>query len=263
LTPPPREIWHFDTARVGRRVLVYDTVSSTNDLAAELAAAGEDSGTLVLANFQSRGRGQYGRTWSSRPGCSLLVSVILRPEPELNRPAVLTAWAAVAVGNAVAHMTGVTPAIKWPNDLIAKGRKIAGVLIEQTAAAVVGIGLNLNQTGDDWRAEGLPAAVSIAELCGNAVDPHAAAGVLVKHLDDTFTQLALLGPANLETAWRRRLGLLGRHVVATLADGQTVAGTLRHLSFAGIELDSGDGGFRVLVPERVRSLSGDEIACPA
>jgi BirA family transcriptional regulator, biotin operon repressor / biotin---[acetyl-CoA-carboxylase] ligase len=255
-------VWHFATEHVGRSVLVYDRVESTNDLAAVLATEGVESGTVVLANFQSRGRGQYGRSWQSAAGCSLLASVVLRPEVSLNRPVILTAWAAVAVGDAVQHMAGTTPGIKWPNDLIVRGKKICGVLIEQNAAAVVGIGLNLNQTAADWQRDGLPAAVSVGELSGGAVDPHAAAGVLVKQLDDAYGRLLATGPLGLETAWRWRLGLLGRHVNATLADGQVLAGTLHNLSFAGVELDCGDGGFRVLAPERVRSLSADEIPCP-
>lgn len=263
MTPTPREVWRFDTVHVGRRVLVYDSVESTNDLAAALALDEAETGTIVLADFQTRGRGQYGRQWRSRPGCSILASVILRPPPEFNRPAVLTAWAAVAVGDAVAHMTGTTPAIKWPNDLLVRGKKVCGILIEQKAAAVVGIGLNLNQTAADWLKAGLPDAASLSEIVGQVLDPHAAAGVLVKHLDDEYARLTDAGPSALETQWRRRLGLLGRHATAALADGEVFDGTVMNLSFAGIEFDTGDGGFRAFLPERVRSLSAAESACPA
>src|SRR5687767_8862526 len=148
----PRETWHFDTERIGRRVLVYDHVDSTNTRGAELAHADPDADGLVLiADQQTAGRGQYGRVWQSRPGSSLLLSVVLRPPAELRRPVILTAWAAVSVAEAILALTGVQARIKWPNDLLVRGKKVCGILIEQSGTAgeivtVAGIGLNLNQT---------------------------------------------------------------------------------------------------------------------
>src|SRR5262245_3613797 len=96
-----REIWHFDTERIGRRVLVYDRVDSTNTLAATLAASEDTDGLVLIADEQTAGRGQYGRVWMSRPGSSLLLSVILQPPAELQRPVILTAWAAVSVAETI------------------------------------------------------------------------------------------------------------------------------------------------------------------
>src|SRR6266498_1996281 len=84
--PAPRETWELDTRHVGRRVLVYDALPSTNDAAADLAADPANAGAVVVADFQTAGRGQYGRTWQSRPGASLLMSVLLAPPATLRRP---------------------------------------------------------------------------------------------------------------------------------------------------------------------------------
>src|SRR3954469_18386865 len=160
----PRETWHFETERVGRRVLVYDSVDSTNTRAAEFARSNPDADGLVLvADQQTAGRGQYGRVWVSRPGSSLLMSVVLRPPPELLRPVILTAWAAVSVAEAILTLTGAQARIKWPNDLLIRGKKVCGILIEQTGTGselvtVAGIGLNLNQTADEFARANLPDA---------------------------------------------------------------------------------------------------------
>jgi BirA family transcriptional regulator, biotin operon repressor / biotin---[acetyl-CoA-carboxylase] ligase len=152
----PRETWHFDTERIGRRVLVFDHVDSTNTRGAALADTDPDADGLVLiADQQTAGRGQYGRVWQSRPGSSLLMSVVLKTPPELRRPVILTAWIAVSVAEAILSLTGVQTRIKWPNDLLIRGKKVCGILIEQSGTSgsvntVAGIGLNLTQTADEF-----------------------------------------------------------------------------------------------------------------
>jgi BirA family biotin operon repressor/biotin-[acetyl-CoA-carboxylase] ligase len=250
----PRETWRFDTRHVGRLVHVFDTVPSTNDVAAGLAADSRNAGAVVVADFQTAGRGQYGRVWESRPGSSLLASVLLFPPAELNRPVILTAWAAVAVADAVRQLTGVQARIKWPNDLLVRGKKVCGILIEQRRGTVVGIGLNLNQSADDFAAADLPDAGSLAIAAGAPIDPRAAAGVVVRHLDDEYDRLLAGEWTALEADWKWRVGLLGRHVTAELADGTIVSGRLREMGFDGLELEVGDGALRVLRPEAVRHL---------
>jgi BirA family biotin operon repressor/biotin-[acetyl-CoA-carboxylase] ligase len=245
----PRETLHFDTRHVGRRVQLFDELSSTND-----TAAGEEPGTVVVADFQSAGRGQYGRVWQAKPGTSLLLSVVVAPPPELRRPVILTAWAAVAVADAVFRLTGQQAKIKWPNDLLVRGKKVCGILIEQRAATVVGIGLNLNQTAAEFAVAGLPDATSLAILAGQPIDSRAALAAVVRHLDDEYDRLMSGERVPLEADWKWRIGLLGRQVVAERSDGSTVVGRLRDLSFDGIELES-DGGIRVLKPEEVRHLT--------
>ena len=117
----------------------FAELDSTNRLAAELARAGAPDGVVVGADHQTAGRGRRGRVWESRPGASLLVSVVLRPAPAL-----VTLTAGVAAADACAAVAGAGVRLKWPNDLLLGGVKLGGILSELVGdAAVVGLGLNL------------------------------------------------------------------------------------------------------------------------
>jgi BirA family transcriptional regulator, biotin operon repressor / biotin---[acetyl-CoA-carboxylase] ligase len=250
----PREEWTFDTRHVGRRVAVYDRLESTNDTAAVLAADPENAGAVVVADAQSAGRGQYGRVWNAPPGTSLLMSVLLFPPPPLRRPVVLTALAAVAVAEAIRERTGLQARIKWPNDLLLGDKKVCGILIEQGAGTVVGIGLNLNQSAGDFAAAGLPDATSLAVAAGGWLDPPTVLATVVRHLDDEYDLLLAGDVAALEADWKWRVGLLGRQVVVATADGGTTVGRLREMSFDGLEIEADELGFSAVRPELVRSI---------
>jgi BirA family biotin operon repressor/biotin-[acetyl-CoA-carboxylase] ligase len=246
----PAHTFALPTAHVGRRIDVFGEVSSTNDLLPPDA----ESGTVVVADYQTAGRGQYGRTWLTRPGEALLMSVFLDPPPAVRRPVVLTAWAAVGVGEAIAELTGVQAAIKWPNDLLVYRAKVCGILIEQRVMVAVGIGLNLNQSAVEFADRGLPHAISLGMIAGRPFDRDAVLEVVLKKLDAEYARLVDGAPAMLEAGWRWRLGLLGKSTTAELFDGTTVSGRVRQIGFDGVELESDDGAFRVLRPEAVRGL---------
>lgn len=256
MTPHER---HLDTAHVGRRILTFDELPSTNDAAAELALDPANSGTVVIARHQTAGRGQYGRTWASRPDASLLMSVVLFPPASACRPVVLTAWAAVAIGDAIYDLTATQAKIKWPNDLLIRGQKCCGILIEHRNAGgtVVGIGLNLNQTPDDFAAAGLPAATSLTLVGGRELDLHTAADAAIRRLDSEYSRLLADEFVALEADWKWRIGLLGKDVLADLADGSRIAGRLLEMSFSGLEIERPDGGIETLAPETVRQLRAD------
>ncbi len=228
-----------DRRHLGRRLLACEVVTSTNDVAADLA-----SGEAVYALTQTSGRGQHGRTWVSPPGDNLLLSIRLDPPPELRRPVLLTALVAVAVGDAVQRLAGVTPVVKWPNDLLLGDRKLCGILIEQGRATVAGVGLNL-------KSPGLPTATSLAE-CGADVSPAQAADAVLTALDARYSEL-LIDPAPLEAAWRDRLFLVGRVVVAEFPDGSTTVGRLLAVGFDRVEVQTREGPVSV-APERLRHL---------
>jgi BirA family biotin operon repressor/biotin-[acetyl-CoA-carboxylase] ligase len=253
--PQPRETWHLDTARVGRRVHVFDRLDSTNTAAAELAAT-EPDGVAVVADFQTAGRGQYGRVWQARPGSSLLLSVALRPPPEFCRPVILTAMAAVAVGDAVLTLTGVQARIKWPNDLLIRSQKVCGILIENTTATVIGIGLNLTQTAEEFAEAGLPDATSLALVAGKEIDVPTAAHAVIRQLDGEYERL-LSQRGAVEADWKWRVGFLGRQVCVELTDGTTVAGRLHEMGFDALELHADDGSVRAIIPETVRHIHAE------
>lgn len=251
----PARTLAFPTTHVGRRVDVFAELTSTNDL------PDAAPGTVAVADHQTAGRGQYGRTWLTRPGEALLMSVFLDPPAEVRRPVVLTAWAAVGVAEAVAELTGVQAAVKWPNDLLAGGKKVCGILIEQRGLVAVGIGLNLNQTAGEFAERGLPEAASLRTLTGRTFDRDAVLEVVVRKLDAEYARQASGQPAMVEAGWRWRLGLLGKTVTAELFDGSAVTGRVRQLGFDGVELETGDGtAFRVLRPEAIRQLKGERPA---
>jgi len=139
--------------RLARRVLVFRQTESTNQLLLGLASSGAPEGTVVIANEQSAGRGQFGRAWHSAPNLGLWMSVLARPRRLLRDWQPLSELAARAVIAAVHEQTGLECQIKAPNDVLLHGRKICGILIATRsgpdAFAVIGIGLNVHhQTGD-------------------------------------------------------------------------------------------------------------------
>jgi BirA family biotin operon repressor/biotin-[acetyl-CoA-carboxylase] ligase len=274
----PREVWTLDTLRLGRRVLVFDRLDSTNNLAAELAHDPANDGLAILADEQTAGRGQYGRTWLAGPGQSVLLSILLSPPPALCRPAVLTAWAAVAVCSTIRETIGWQTRIKWPNDVLLRGHKVCGILIESTAGwragsvsdrgnspvahapgsprFVVGIGLNVQQSAAAFAEAGLPEATSLSQPTSAPLDTHAVAVALIGQLDRDYDLLCQGDLGTLEACWKWHLGLLGRPVIAECPDA-TYRGRLIELSFNGVELARPDEASLVLAPERIQHLWGD------
>lgn len=140
----------LQTRFVGHQVLYYPSIGSTNQLAKRLAVEGAPAGTTIVADEQTAGRGRMGRVWLAPPGTSLLLSVILRPTIAVGRLPQLLMASALATAGAVERSTGLSVLFKWPNDIMLRGRKAGGILIESGMRseildyAVVGIGLNVN-----------------------------------------------------------------------------------------------------------------------
>ncbi|MGE5528737.1 MAG: biotin--[acetyl-CoA-carboxylase] ligase [Patescibacteria group bacterium] len=171
--PCAEEVRDGLAARVfGREVIHLETTASTNDEARRLGQAGWPEGTVVAAEEQTAGRGRLGRRWSS-PAGGLCFSMILRPGLALADLGPLTIVAAAALRRAILAETGLETSIKWPNDLMAGGRKLAGILAEASGElgradlVVVGIGLNVNQADFPRPLRGR--AVSLRQLLGREV----------------------------------------------------------------------------------------------
>ena len=250
-----------DLKHIGRRHIHLDVTDSTNARAAELAHDPGDAGTVVTADLQSQGRGQHGRVWQSPPGVNILLSALLFPPPELRRPPVLTAWAAVAVGDTIREEIDRVTTIKWPNDVLLDGNKVCGILIESgfgPGAAnpyfVVGIGLNVNQSAEDFARMDLPYATSLSIAVGHAFDVTDVTRRLIRHLDAGYDRLVGGRLEELETRWAGRLDLMGRPVAAELMNASEVRGDLFAVGFGGVHLRLPDGTVRQLRPEEVRHL---------
>lgn len=255
----PREEWHLDTHRLGRRVLVYDCCDSTSTRAEALAADPVNDGVVVLTREQDAGRGQYGRTWTCPSGAGVLMSVLLFQPPALNRAPILTAWAAVSVCELIKKITGLETQIKWPNDVLLGGKKVCGILIEQGQGTVAGIGLNVNQPASLFAEANLPLATSLAIATGQARDCEEVARQLILVLDAQYERLCQGDVESLEASWKWRLGLVGQQVTAECAR-ESYQGVLCDLTFAGVEVALPDSRLIRLGPEAVRQLSARD-AC--
>lgn len=181
---------------LGRTLYDFESIGSTNSWLLGHAAA-LPHGTAAVAAIQTAGRGRRGRVWTSPEaaasarGASLALSVLLRGLPR-ERLALLPLCCAVAVCDACGTLATAEPGIKWPNDIVFRGRKLCGILCEARplpdgGSAVCGFGLNLTQDAADFERAGLPWAVSLREASGRAVSPAAAAGTLLAALEKRFS----------------------------------------------------------------------------
>jgi len=219
---------------------LYDRIGSTNARARELAAAGAPEGALVLANQQTAGHGRFGRTWHSPAGLNLYFSLVLRPE----LPAPALSWLPLAAGLAAAEtikdVTGLSPELKWPNDLLLKGKKIAGILVEGELGpggiefAVLGLGLNVNTKSADFPAGLAGIAGSLRMITGRLLDRTVLLASLLNHLETEYRVLGDGRTGDLIKRYRevcRTLGAKvrfrhGRETRQGLAIGVSEAGEL-------------------------------------
>jgi BirA family biotin operon repressor/biotin-[acetyl-CoA-carboxylase] ligase len=138
------------TEWAGCELYYYDSIDSTNTKAKELAEDGHPSGTLVVADQQTAGKGRRGRSWESPMGTGIFMTLMLKPEINPNNASMLTLVAAMATTRAIRRVTGVPAMIKWPNDIVMNGKKVCGILTEMSAQfnyinhIVIGIGINVH-----------------------------------------------------------------------------------------------------------------------
>ncbi len=201
------------------RVETVEEIDSTNAWLANRAREGASEGLVLRANFQRQGRGRMARTWTAPPNSSLLCSILLRPAVA-DEQLQMVVWAvALAARAAVERCSGVAPALKWPNDLLIDGRKVAGILTELVAtpagpAIVAGIGVNCTAVDP-----AVTTATSIAQSSGRDVAP---AMLLDALLEELASRRPLLdspeGLAELRAEYRAHLGTLGQRVRVELAD---------------------------------------------
>ncbi|MBM4002069.1 MAG: biotin--[acetyl-CoA-carboxylase] ligase [Planctomycetes bacterium] len=216
------------TEWLGRNYETRSEVDSTNSLAARLGEAGAAHGLVVSAESQTKGRGRMRRVWHSPAGMNLYFSILLRPQWDLQACPPLSIAAGVAIAEAVAQFAA-TPELKWPNDVLCNGRKLAGVLVEATAQqrqirqVVLGIGVNVNQS--DFPAELEQRATSLYLMRGGAhLDRAAVLARLLQRLEFWIDQLALQHGGSVIERWTEFAPWLGTAVRVTHGN-TTIAGT--------------------------------------
>jgi BirA family biotin operon repressor/biotin-[acetyl-CoA-carboxylase] ligase len=231
----------------------YDTVGSTNDEARQLAREGASEGTLVWAAAQSAGRGRRGHLWLSPPG-NLYLSMVLRPEaPPANAPQ-LGFVAALALGDALEQLAGpgLQLRYKWPNDLLANGSKLAGILLESEMAAgggldfvILGIGVNLVSAP---RGLEYP-ATSLADQGVSGIAPAALLEALTAHFVLWAGRWREEGFAPVRAGWLRRAGGIGQAIRVRL-EKLTLDGRFLDLDHDGaLVLEGNDGRRRIAAGE--------------
>ena len=181
-------------ALIGREIIVLEQTGSTNDAILRSATPNQKEGLVLFAEHQTAGRGQRGNRWESSAGKGLWFSILLRPKIEINNSPWLTAWAAEAVSDAIRHEFSLQTTIKLPNDIQIAGCKVAGVLVEMRAQekaphlAIAGIGINVNQSIEDFSAALQGRAISLAMVLGRQVDRQRFATVLLRRLDRSYRE---------------------------------------------------------------------------
>ncbi len=232
---------------IGKEIFFYETVGSTNTVAAELFEKISE-GAVVLADGQEKGRGRLGRTWISPAGVNIHMSVILRPKIELKEATLITIMAAVACATGLRKATGLGVSIKWPNDLTVSGRKLGGILTDlktekgTIVAAIVGIGINVNSDTDAFPGEVNKIATSVKKETGTL---YAREAIAVEVLDEMNKWYAILqgGDKNmLLSEWKRLTSTLGKKV-AVIVGEETLNGVAEAIDDEGrllLKLPSGE-----------------------
>ena len=241
---------------IGQRIVRRRSVTSTMDVAWGLHERGAAHGTVVVAQEQVAGRGRFARRWVSAAGDSLLMSVLLRPTTDV--APLLGIAAALAVADAAAT-SGVVCSFKWPNDVLAGGRKVCGILLEARVstdgrtAAVLGIGLNVGLRTADYP-EIADVATSLREEARTAPDLGAVEAALITSLRGRYRQCADDGAAALAD-WARQLTTLGQQITVERREG-TVSGTAESVDEIGRLILRLASGQRLTLSEGDVTLAG-------
>lgn len=232
------------TAHIGRNLVMLDQTDSTNRVAKALAQDGAVHGTVVVADTQTAGRGQKGRSFFSPAGCGLYISILLRHVSTADAP-LLTARMGVAAARAIEAVAPVNVQIKWVNDLQIGGKKVAGILTEGQAEsgqssldyAIVGIGINVCHV--DFPDELKVIAGTVADAAGTPVDRETLLAVLLNEVETILDDRLFLAE------YRRRSSVIGQTV--TVTEGETV--------YAAVAMDIDDSGALLVerdgVPKRL------------
>ncbi|MDQ0337626.1 BirA family biotin operon repressor/biotin-[acetyl-CoA-carboxylase] ligase [Caldalkalibacillus uzonensis] len=238
---------HLRTKWLGHDLHYFDEVESTQTIAHRLAREGAPAGTVVLADHQQAGKGRLGRTWFSPKGTGLWMSLVVRPHIPLTSVPQLTLLTAVAVLRAVKQTTSIALSIKWPNDLLYGGQKVAGILTELNAEAdrvnyvVIGVGLNVNQEAEDFPPELSSKAISLKLAAQKPISRKDLVVAILQEWENVYNLYQQHGFGPVKTLWEAHTCSLGQRIVARTPHGQ-VEGVARGITDEGaLLLEDGQG----------------------
>lgn len=246
----------LQTKVLGQKVHIYDEVDSTQTIAHKLVASGALEGTIVLAEKQTAGRGRMGRNWHSPAGKGIWMSLILTPRIPVYFMPQLTLLSAVALCRAIQKVCQVDIGIKWPNDLLIKGKKVSGILLESSGEderlkyVIAGIGISVNLLTEDYPEELRSRATSLAIESGGLVSREGLVQAFLLEFEDMYALYLEKGFAPIRILWEALSVTLKRPIRT-----QTPTGFIEGIADS---LDD-SGALTVITPdgERIKIYSGD------
>jgi BirA family biotin operon repressor/biotin-[acetyl-CoA-carboxylase] ligase len=212
------------TEVIGRDIRVFEETTSTNDVIEKLARDGVKEGVVVFAESQTRGRGRLGRKWMSPAKQGLWFSVLLRPDLRPQETTRLNVASATALRRAIESQTGLKPEIKWPNDILIQGKKVAGILTELSGEldhvkyVVLGIGVDVNLSQGDFPAELRKLATSLKAELGKPVSRPELAVVILRELDLDYARITSGQFAAVADEWEEHGTTIGQEVTIRTGD---------------------------------------------
>ena len=240
------------TIRLGKPLLHYPTLPSTSTTVAEFAHQGWPEGLAIWADEQSSGRGRLGRSWHSPRGAGVWLSVLLRPTFPVEQTPRIAIAAGLSVARAIRRSADLVCDLKWPNDVLVEGRKVAGILAEggrawdQSVFVILGVGVNVSVADDRWPPSLRATATSLA-AAGCPVDRVMLAEMLLEELDRDYSRLLAGGWESVRREWQAASSMIGK-VVTVSAGGDVIRGCARELGSLGeLLLALEDGSVRGVV----------------
>ena len=214
------------TKVIGRDIRVFVETTSTNDVIEKLARDGVREGAVVFAESQTRGRGRHGRKWLSPARKGLWFSILLRPDLCPQETTQLTVASATALVRAIKSETGLQPEIKWPNDILVRGRKVAGILTELNAEldhvkyVILGIGVDVNQGSTEFPPELRKTATSLRIETGRPLSRPELATAALRELDRDYARICAGRFAAVADEWEQSCSTIGHEVAIRLGERQ-------------------------------------------
>ncbi|HEY3305940.1 MAG TPA: biotin--[acetyl-CoA-carboxylase] ligase [Candidatus Binatia bacterium] len=243
--------------RLAKKIHYFSEIDSTNRFAFKRAQEGGEEGEVVIAESQTQGKGRMGRNWFSPPSLNLYLSVILKPKLPPASASQLTLMAAVALAETVQSFLATPPSIKWPNDILVGGKKLAGILTESSCETdrvhfvVIGIGVNLNLPAESISEALRERATSLLILTGKPIDRTLFAGQLINDLDRCYGELEDKGFPWIAGRWEGFFDLRNRKVAVEIAD-QRLSGIARGIDGDGaLILEEESGALRKIIAGEV------------
>ena len=235
----------LETQVIGKEIYVYNETSSTNDIAWSLAEKHNAEGTVILAERQTKGRGRLGRTWFSLSQKCILCSIILKSNMLSERLNLLTIGASVAVSKAIRETTFLPAYIKWPNDVVIRGKKICGILLEKrrtkTGFIVIGFGINVNLDKEDFSRDLYGKATSLKMECSKKVSRVELIQKVLFEIEKMYLYLKKGEGSLLFEEWKEMSSILGEQV-SVILQNEVVEGQALGIDPDGaliLRLDSG------------------------